>query len=261
MASTPTKRATGTQAVDRAADLLVQVLDAENPLTFSYLTNKSGLAKGTASRLISALERKGLVQRNNNGEIEPGTTLNKFALRSSTTGKLVERLQPILESIGEATGETASLAVPGVNVIENIAQVDAKYLLSSTNWVGQKVPYHASAAGKVLLAFGAAQLPEGKLEKLTKFTITNINDLNNELQKVKRNGYATIVDELETGLIAVAVPIVNEFGNVVAALSISGPSTRINQNRINEFITILKNEINKIAVKNSRSNNRKKGAA
>ena len=57
----PTKRATGTQAVDRAADLLVEVLNAENPVTFSHLTNSSGLAKGTASRLISALERKGLL--------------------------------------------------------------------------------------------------------------------------------------------------------------------------------------------------------
>ena len=63
----PAKRATGTQAVDRAADLLVQVLNADSPVTFSHLTTTSGLAKGTASRLISALERKGLLQRNNQG--------------------------------------------------------------------------------------------------------------------------------------------------------------------------------------------------
>ncbi len=173
----PTKRATGTQAVDRAADLLVEVLNAENPVTFSHLTNSSGLAKGTASRLISALERKGLLQRNNNGEIETGSTLNRFALRSSSTGRLVARLQPVLDAIGSATGETASLAVAGQDAVENIAQVDAKFLLSSRNWVGQKVPFHASAAGKVLLAFNVAQIPNGKLEKLTNSTITNKNDL------------------------------------------------------------------------------------
>ena len=257
----PTKRATGTQAVDRAADLLVEVLNAENPVTFSHLTNSSGLAKGTASRLISALERKGLLQRNNNGEIETGSTLNRFALRSSSTGRLVARLQPVLDAIGSATGETASLAVAGQDAVENIAQVDAKFLLSSRNWVGQKVPFHASAAGKVLLAFNVAQVPNGKLEKLTNSTITNKNDLETELEKVRRSGYAVIIDELEPGLVAVSVPVVNESGLVVAALSVSGPAARLNQSRINELVKLLKNEVSKVALPNSIRTNRKKGAA
>ena len=256
----PTKRATGTQAVDRAADLLVEVLNAENPVTFSHLTNSSGLAKGTASRLISALERKGLLQRNNNGEIETGSTLNRFALRSSSTGRLVARLQPVLDAIGSATGETASLAVAGQDAVENIAQVDAKFLLSSRNWVGQKVPFHASAAGKVLLAFNVA-IPSGKLEKLTNSTITNKNDLETELEKVRRSGYAVIIDELEPGLVAVSVPVVNESGLVVAALSVSGPAARLNQSRINELVKLLKHEVSKVALPNSIRTNRKKGAA
>ncbi len=229
----PTKRATGTQAVDRAADLLVQVLNADSPVTFSHLTTTSGLAKGTASRLISALERKGLLQRNNQGEIETGLTLNRFALRSSSMGRLVTRLQPVLDVIGSSTGETASLAVAGIDSVENIAQVDAKFLLSSRNWVGQRVPFHASAAGKVLLAFGVAQIPEGKLEKLTSTTIVNKSDLENEIQK----------------------------GTVVAALSVSGPSTRLNQTRINELVKLLKNEVSKLSLPNSIRSNRKKGAA
>ena len=77
------KRSTGTQAVDRASDLLIQVLKSEKPLSFSYLTSNSGLAKGTASRLISALERNGLLQRNKNGEIEIGFLINQFASRKS----------------------------------------------------------------------------------------------------------------------------------------------------------------------------------
>jgi len=257
----PTKRATGTQAVDRAADLLVQVLNADSPVTFSHLTTTSGLAKGTASRLISALERKGLLQRNNQGEIETGLTLNRFALRSSSMGRLVTRLQPVLDVIGSSTGETASLAVAGIDSVENIAQVDAKFLLSSRNWVGQRVPFHASAAGKVLLAFGVAQIPEGKLEKLTSTTIVNKSDLENEIQKVRRAGFAVIIDELEPGLVAVSVPVSNESGTVVAALSVSGPSTRLNQTRINELVKLLKNEVSKVSLPNSIRSNRKKGAA
>ncbi len=261
MNPTPTKRATGTQAVDRAADLLVQVLNAERPVTFSHLTNNSGLAKGTASRLISALERKGLLQRNSDGEIETGSTLNRFALKSSSTVKLVARMQPVLDALGSATGETANLAVPGLNAVENIAQVDAKFLLSSRNWVGQKVPYHASAAGKILLAYGTSQLPNLRLEKLTNATLTTKNELEIELDKVRKNGFAVIIDELEPGLVAVSVPVKNESGNVVAALSISGPSARLNQARISELVKLLKTEVSKVSLPNSVKTNRKKGAA
>ena len=257
----PTKRATGTQAVDRAADLLVQVLNAERPVTFSHLTNNSGLAKGTASRLISALERKGLLQRNSDGEIETGSTLNRFALKSSTTVKLVERLQPVLDTLGSATGETASLAVAGLNAVENIAQVDAKFLLSSRNWVGQKVPYHASAAGKILLAFGNLPIPTTKLEKLTNKTITTKIELETELDKVRKSGYAVIIDELEPGLVAISVPVKNDSGITVAAVSISGPSARLNQVRINELAKLMKDEVSKVALPNSIKTNRKKGAA
>jgi DNA-binding IclR family transcriptional regulator len=176
-------------------------------------------------------------------------------------GRLVTRLQPVLDVIGSATGETASLAVAGIDSVENIAQVDAKFLLSSRNWVGQRVPFHASAAGKVLLAFGVAQIPEGKLEKLTFATIVNKSDLENEIQKVRRSGFAVIIDELEPGLVAVSVPVSNESGTVVAALSVSGPSTRLNQTRINELVKLLKNEVSKLALPNSIRSNRKKGAA
>ncbi len=238
MATSP-KRTTGTQAVDRAADLLVEVLKSEKPVTFSYLTSKSGLAKGTASRLISALERNGLLQRNKKGEIETGITINQFASRVSSISRLVSKLQPVMRQIGNETGETVSLAISGNDAVENIAQIDAKYLLSSRNWVGQKVPYHASAAGKVLLAFQNQDLSKLKLEKLTNTTIISRNHLEKEILKVQEQGYALIVDELELGLVAISVPVKNEIGEIIAALSVSGPSTRLNQNRIKEIINLL----------------------
>ena len=239
MATTP-KRATGTQAVDRAADLLVEVLKSEKPVTFSYLTNKSGLAKGTASRLISALERNGLLQRNKKGEIETGITINQFASRISSISRLVSKLQPLMRQIGNETGETISLAISGNDAVENIAQIDAKYLLSSRNWIGQKVPFHASAAGKVLLAFQNIDISKIKLDKLTNSTIVSKSDLENEISKVRNNNYAVIIDELEMGLVAISVPVKNETGEVIAALSVSGPSARLNQQKIKEIISLLK---------------------
>jgi DNA-binding IclR family transcriptional regulator len=104
-------------------------------------------------------------------------------------------------------------------------------------------------------------MPNGKLEKLTDSTITDKTDLENELAKVRSVGYAVIIDELEPGLVAISVPVVNESGLVVAALSVSGPAARINQTRINELVKLLKNEVSKVALPNSISTNRKKGAA
>lgn len=255
------KRATGTQAVDRAADLLVEVLKSEKPVTFSYLTNKSGLAKGTASRLISALERNGLLQRNKKGEIETGITINQFASRISSVSRLVSKLQPLMRQIGNETGETVSLAISGNDSVENIAQIDARYLLSSRNWVGQKVPFHASAAGKILLAFQEIDVSKLKLEKLTNATITSKTEFEKEILKVKENNYALIIDELEIGLVAVSVPVKNEVGEVVAALSVSGPSTRLNQNKIKETISLLSKYSKNLNLSNFDKNENNRGAA
>ncbi|MGA0083389.1 MAG: IclR family transcriptional regulator [Candidatus Nanopelagicales bacterium] len=260
MATSP-KRATGTQAVDRAADLLVEVLKSEKPVTFSYLTNKSGLAKGTASRLISALERNGLLQRNKKGEIETGITINQFASRISSINRLVSKLQPLMRQIGNETGETISLAISGNDAVENIAQIDAKYLLSSRNWIGQKVPYHASAAGKVLLAFQNIDISKIKLDKLTNSTIVSKADLENEISKVRNNNYAVIIDELEMGLVAISVPVKNETGEVIAALSVSGPSARLNQQKIKEIISLLKNYSKKLDLSLIENNENNRGAA
>ena len=260
MATSP-KRATGTQAVDRAADLLVEVLKSEKPVTFSYLTNKSGLAKGTASRLISALERNGLLQRNKKGEIETGITINQFASRISSISRLVSKLQPLMRQIGNETGETISLAISGNDAVENIAQIDAKYLLSSRNWIGQKVPYHASAAGKVLLAFQNIDISKIKLDKLTNSTIVSKADLENEISKVRNNNYAVIIDELEMGLVAISVPVKNETGEVIAALSVSGPSARLNQQKIKEIISLLKKYSKNLNLSLIEKNENNRGAA
>ncbi len=260
MATSP-KRATGTQAVDRAADLLVEVLKSEKPVTFSYLTNKSGLAKGTASRLISALERNGLLQRNKKGEIETGITINQFASRISSINRLVTKLQPVMRQIGNETGETISLAISGNDAVENIAQIDAKYLLSSRNWIGQKVPFHASAAGKVLLAFQNIDISKIKLDKLTNSTIISKADLEKEISKVRENNYAVINDELEMGLVAISVPVKNEIGEVIAALSVSGPSTRLNQQKIKEIIRLLKKYSKNLDLSLIEKNENNRGAA
>ena len=223
---------TGTQAVERALALLVQVIDATEPLTFGILVEHADLPKSTVSRLAGALERQGLLDRDQNGAFRPGAVLTRFARRGSSTDDLLETAQPILELLGRRTGETVNLAIPGHDVVEQVAQVDSRYVLGATNWVGLAVPFHCSALGKVFLAYGVSALPKGRLEQRTEHTLTTRDALAADLSLVRERGYAVAAEELEPGLIAIAAPVRSVDGIVIASLSVSGPTIRLTPDRI-----------------------------
>jgi DNA-binding IclR family transcriptional regulator len=223
----------GTQAVDRAARLLSEVVHSADPMTFTGLSGATGLAKSTTSRLLLALERNGLVRRDDHGRFLPGEMFVSFAWRGGAEAGLVAVAQPFLEKLGKATGETVNLGVTSNGVVEQIAQVDSTYMIGGTNWVGLSVPMHCSALGKVLLAFGAAHLPPaGKLDRRTEKTITTEAALKADLATVRARGYAVTDEELEPGLIAIAAPVFGYDGAVVAALSVSAPTTRMTPERV-----------------------------
>jgi DNA-binding IclR family transcriptional regulator len=217
----------GTQAVDRAARLLAEVIHSADPVTFTELTIATGLAKSTTSRLLLALERNGLVRRDDNGRFLPGEMFVSFAWRGGADASLVAVAQPFMDRLGKSTGETINLGIANGAAAETIAQVDCTYPIGGTNWVGLSVPLHASALGKVLLAHGAAQLPAGPLAKVTEKSITSEATLRAELAGVRARGYAVTDEELEPGLIAIAAPVFRYDGAVVAALSVSAPTSRI----------------------------------
>jgi DNA-binding IclR family transcriptional regulator len=226
---------TGTQAVDRAAQLLVEVARRPDPVSFTELIAVSGLAKSTTSRLLTALERNGLVRRDLAGRFSPGEVFLSYAWRGGAEADLVALAQPVLAQLGVQTGETINLGVAREGgLVEQIAQVDSRYLIGGTNWVGLTVPLHCAALGKVLIAFGAAELPKGRLERRTARTITSRTALAAEFAAVRERGYAVTIEELEPGLVAVAAPVfadgaaVSAEGPVaVGALSVSGPASRL----------------------------------
>src|SRR6516165_5101204 len=217
----------GTQAVDRAARLLSEVVHASDPVTFSELTAVTGLARFTTSRLLLALERNHLIRRDDHGRFLPGEMFVSFAWRGGADTSLVAVAQPFLDRLAKGTGETINLGVASGPSVEPIAQVDCAYMIGGTNWVGLSVPLHASALGKVLLAYGAAQLPKGPLQRCTERTITAESSLRAELATVRARGYAVTDEELEPGLIALAGPVFRYDGTVVAAMSVSAPTVRM----------------------------------
>jgi IclR family acetate operon transcriptional repressor len=233
----------GTQAIDRAAQLLTLVLDSEGPLGVSDLALAAELPKSTASRLVSSLERHGLVSRSGaRGKVQPGPTILRFAHRGVVVGNIVEVAHASLEALAERSGETVNLAVPGTRGVEHLAQVDSRHFLATGHWVGRTVGYHHTAVGKVLVAYGAGRLPGGPLARTTERTIVDHEAFAAELQRVRRDGYATAVDELEDGLTAIAAPVPGPTGDVVAAISITGPTLRLPAPRLNELRPLLTKE-------------------
>jgi DNA-binding IclR family transcriptional regulator len=239
---------TGTQAVDRAARLLTEIVDSPEPVTFSELAAATGLAKSTTSRLLFALERHDLVRRDTSGGYRPGDLFIRHAWRGGREADLLEVAQPFLARLGERTGETINLGVTKRGLVEQIAQVDSRYVLGGTNWVGRAVPLHCTAQGKILLAYGAAELPPGRLERLTQHTITNKAVLAAELEDVRRRSFALTAEELEPGLVALAAPVYRDGGTVVAAISVSGPANRLNSGRLADVAAACIAEGNALSV-------------
>lgn len=230
--------ATGTQAVDRAAGLLLAVLDAGEPVSFAELQQQSGLAKSTLSRLLSSLERHELVARDEAGALRPGAALTRFAHSRRPTDELIEAARPSMETLSEETGEKINLAVLDGFEVQQISQIECTYLIGGVNWGDQPVPLHASALGKVFLAYGA-DLPPGRLAKVTPRTITSRQELREDLELTRDRGWALADSELEVGLISVAAPVFTADGSVVAALSISGPTLRMTREVAQQYGNVL----------------------
>jgi DNA-binding IclR family transcriptional regulator len=228
----------GTQAIDRAAELLVSVVESTRPLGVGELAERSGLPKSTTSRLVGALERRGLVQRAGDRRVAPGPVLLRFAHRD-TGASIAELAAPALRALAELSGETINLGVPTPLGVEHLAQEDSRHFVGGTNWVGRRVPYELTANGKVLRAFAADRATAGRA--------------------IRAQGYAVAIDELERGLAALAAPVFGPDGNAVAALSISGPTIRLTRERIAELAPALLEQANELSTR--LGNHDQRGAA
>ena len=252
---------TGTRSIDRASQLLVHVVEAGDAPTVGELARLAGLPKSTTSRLVAALERHGLVQRGpDGGAIGPGPVLLRYARRQTSGDDLVELAASALERLARRSGETANLGVATPTAVEMLDQRDSRHILGSTNWVGHRVPHHGSVIGKVFLADGALPLPDGPLEQLAPRTLTDGAELRRDLELVRARGYAIAVDELEPGLWAVAAPVRDAGGTVVAALSISGPTVRLHDGLLDELGRLVRDEATTLSVRNG-YDDAKRGAA
>jgi len=228
----------GVQSVARAVTIL-ELLAIGQDLGVTELGRRLGVHKATASRLLATLAEHGLVERN------PVTDKYRLGfgvvrLAAVVTGglDLVRQSRPVLERLAEETSETVNLAVLDGDRVVNIDQIAAPHLVVNVNWVGKRTPLHCTSNGKVLLAHlperERARLLKGRLERLTTHTIVDRDVLRAQLLEADVRGYAYTVEELEVGLNAVAAPVRDSRGAVVAAVSVSGPAYRLTRALIPE---------------------------
>jgi DNA-binding IclR family transcriptional regulator len=217
----------GTQALDRAVQLTSMVVEADAPVSFADLQAATGLAKSTTSRLLAALERGNLLEREENGGYVAGSLFWLYAARHDPWDQLVRLARPTMERIGRDTQESVHLSVLRGDRVVQVAQVDSQYLLGTRDWTQVDVPAHTSSLGKIFLAWGALSPSATGLERVTPRTLTTPAALERDGATTRKRGYAVTVDELEEGLTGVAVPVRGARGDVVAALGISGPTSRL----------------------------------
>ncbi|MFJ9822516.1 IclR family transcriptional regulator [Streptomyces sp. NPDC101151] len=234
----------GVQSVDRAVSVL-EILAQRGEAGVSEVAAEIDVHKSTAFRLLGALEARGLVeQATERGKYRLGFGIVRLA--GAVTGRLdiTQQGRPVCERLAEEIGETVNIAVLQEHYAVNLYQVRGPGAVGTHNWVGQLTPLHATSSGKILLAHLPAKeradvLSASGLQKLTPHTLTARTKLEKKLAEARERGYAVTLEEFELGLHAMAAPIRSRDGEVMAALSASGPAYRFTEERIHELAPVL----------------------
>lgn len=243
--STTTDASGGVQSVDRAISVL-EILAREGSAGVSEVAAEIGVHKSTAFRLLAALEERDLVEQNTErGKYQLGFGVLRLATAIPARLDLGRQAQPVLDHLAQRLGETINLAVLREHYAVNVRQALGSAAVTSQNWVGQLTPLHATSSGKILLA----SLPEERLTSVfdeaglpayTEHTLTSRTALDEQLARVREERFATTFEELEIGLNAAAVPVLDHTGSVVGAVSVSGPAYRLDKARIDAIADDLK---------------------
>ncbi|MDO5711318.1 MAG: IclR family transcriptional regulator [Micrococcales bacterium] len=230
------------QSVDRAVRIL-ELLGESGALGVSALARHLGVHKSTASRLVAALERRHLVEQvAERGHYRLGAGILRLAGATDARLDLVHEARAVCRRLAGQTHETVNVAVLSAGTALYVEQVAGGTPHSSYNWVGQRIPLHATSNGKVLLCELPREDREDLLRDLAAYTPATVTDpgtLRRELADAREQGYAVAADELDIGLTAMAAPIRDVSGQIIASLSLSGLTFRFDEARQHELLPIL----------------------
>lgn len=222
-----------TRSLGKAVLLLQALAGFADGASASALARATGLPRSTVVRTLRTLADFGLVEEAAPGAWALGRELVRLARAADPHRRLLAAARGPLARLRDRTGESAVLAVPTAGPgIDIILQLDPPRHVGVASWVGAEVPLHASAAGKLVLAeLGEEELERWlashALERFTERTLADPAALRRELARVRRQGWAELVDELEVGLVSLSAPVRDPGGALAALVGVSGPTFRL----------------------------------
>ncbi len=195
--------------VDKAVDVLFHLHGATSAQGVSAIGRALGLPKSSAHRLLAALRRRELVERDAGGRYRPGIGLVSLGLGALSADPVVTLARPVLESEAEALGETVFLVAARAGRLVVLDKVEGTGFLRAAPRIGSAVPVHSTAVGKLHLAFAdaAVPVPRGRLERFSEQTLTDRAELARAVEEVRQRGHAESWEEWIPGLAVVAAPI------------------------------------------------------
>ncbi len=240
------------QSVDRAISILKCFNERKRELKLSEISDELGLNKSTVHGIINTLKKHGLIEQDEN------TQKYKLGLYLIGLGELVVNSidvraigYPIIEEVCRTLEETVHAVVLDCTDVVYIDKKECDNSVRISTKIGSRNPAYCTADGKVMLAYLDLKkqtiiIPDD-IPKFTKNTITNKDDIIEGLAVIKERGYAIDNEEYETGLVCVAAPVFDHSGAVKYAISVTGPSLRMTQEKISESIKVLKDAAYKIS--------------
>lgn len=240
---TPAKPGTATaqvQSLTRGLSLLEALARAEGGLTLTDLAQRVTLAPSTAHRLLATLEAAGYVQAGANGEWLMGVRAFRVGSAFLSHRNLVVQAYPYLKSLMERSGETANLAVLDSGEAVFVEQVQCRELMRMSAKLGARSPLHASGVGKAIFA----ALPDEQIDAILKVkglpritgnTITSPETMWAAIRVIRQRGWSFDDEEHALGTRCVAAPIYDEHAEVLGAISLAGPSSRLPDERIRQL--------------------------
>lgn len=223
------------QSVERTFDVLEALAAARQPVSISELSQKLGLHISTVHRLLGTLIERGYARQDESGgRYGIGPRLLELAGGLHEQVDIRQEAHPYLELLASQVGETANLSVRSGNNLVYIDQVQSARLVRMFTRVGSSAPLYCTGSGKLFLAYSGNFEPElnrflleTRLEPRTPATITDPQDLREELHRISERGYSFDNEEMEEGVVCVAAPVFDRDNQLVAAISVSGPTGRM----------------------------------
>jgi IclR family transcriptional regulator, KDG regulon repressor len=216
------------RAVERALDILLCFSGASNDLSLTELSVRVGLHKSTVFRLLASLESKGFVIRDPQTEkYRIGLRIWELAANFMQSDDPALLLLPEMERLRDALGETISLYLRDGRERVRIQAVQSKQAIRRVAPIGARLPLNVGASSKVLIAFADSEVRESLLRELPWVGESERLAFERQMEEIRRLGFATSIEERETGAAAVAAPIWSNSGKLAVALGVSGPSNRL----------------------------------